>query len=124
MSCCSSVSIRLAAAQQVSQRGPADDVAQRGLRRPAHGPGIVLDFERGLLDVVYQPEQHGIDVHRHGVGRERLLGREARCDRALVDPRRHAVRERHDPEQPGATQADEAAEPQHDRALPLLRDPW
>ena len=32
----------------------------------------------------------------------------------LVDPRGHAVDERHDPEQPGPAQADEPAEPEND----------
>ena len=122
MSACSSSSIRFAAAQQIGQRGAADDVAQRRLRRPAHRLRIVLHFERGLLRVVHHPEEHGVDVHRHGIGGQRLLGGEAGRDRALIDPGRHAIHERHDPEQARAAQADEPPEPQHHRALPLLRD--
>ena len=122
ISVCSSVLDLLAAAQEIGEVGAADDVAQRRLRRPAHRLRVVLHFERRLLRVVDHPEQHGVDVDRHGVGRQRLLGGEAGRDRPLIDPRRDRVDERHDPEQPGAAQADEAAEPQHDRALPLLRD--
>ena len=68
----------LAAAQQIGQRGAADDVAQRRLRGPAHRLRVVLHFERGLLGVVHHPEQHGVDVDRHGVGRQGLLGGEGR----------------------------------------------
>jgi hypothetical protein len=53
--------------QQIRQRGATDDVAERGLRRPTHGLRVILHFQRGLLRVVNHPEQHGVDVHRHGV---------------------------------------------------------
>ena len=84
----------LAAAQEVGERRASDDVAQRRLRRPAHGLGVVLHLERGLLDVVHHPEQHRVDVDRNGVGRQRLLGGEARRDRPLIDPRDDAIDER------------------------------
>ncbi len=87
----------LAAAQQIGQRGPADDVAQRRLRRPADRLLVVLHLERRLLGVVHHPEQHRVDVDRHGVRGQRLLGREAGGDGALVDPRRHAIDERDRP---------------------------
>jgi hypothetical protein len=90
----------LAPDEQVAERRPADDVAQRRLRRPADRLCVLLHFERRLLRVVHHPEQHGVDVHRHGVRGQRLLGREARRDRALIDPRRDDVDERHDPEEP------------------------
>ena len=122
ISFCSSSSIRSRPLQQIAERRAADDVAQRGLRRPAHRLLVLLHFERGLLRVVDQPEQHRVDVDRHGVGRQRLLGREARGDHALIDPPRHRIDERHDPEEARAAQADVAAQPQHDRALPLLGD--
>jgi hypothetical protein len=54
----------LAPAQQIGQRGAADDVAQRGLRRPADRLLVVLHFEGRLLGVVDHPEQHGVDVDR------------------------------------------------------------
>ena len=122
MSCCSSASICSRPRSRSVSVGAADDVAQRRLRRPADRLRVVLHFERRLLRVVHHPEQHRVDVDRHGVGRQRLLGGEAGRDRPLIDPGRDRVDERHDPEEPGAAQADEAAEPQHDRALPLLRD--
>ena len=112
----------LAAAQQIGERRAADDVAQRRLRRPAHRLRVVLHLERRLLRVVHHPEQHGVDVDRHRVGGQRLLGREARGDRALIDPRRHRVDERHDPEQARAAHRVKAAEAQHDCAVPLPRD--
>jgi hypothetical protein len=65
----------LASAQKVCERRTTDDVAQRRLRRPAHRLGIVLHLEGCLLGVVDDPEQHGVDVDRHGVGRRRLLCR-------------------------------------------------
>ena len=52
----------------------------------AHGLLVILHFERRLLRVVHHPEQHRIDVHRDGVRRQRLLRRERRRNRALVDP--------------------------------------
>ena len=55
---------------------------------------VVLHFERGLLRIVHHPEEHGIDVDRNRVGRERLFGREAGRDRALIDPLRDRVDER------------------------------
>ena len=122
ISCCSSASICSRPRSRSVSVGAADDVAQRGLRRPAHGLRVVLHFERGLLRVVHHPEEHGVDVDRHGVGRQRLLGGEAGRDRALIDPGRHAIDERHDPEQPRPAQADEPAEPEDDGALPLLGD--
>ncbi len=83
---------------------------------------VVLHLERRLLGVVDHPEQHRIDIDRHRVGGQRLLRRKTGRDGPLIDHRRHAIDERHDPEQPRAAQADVAAEAQHDRALPLLRD--
>ncbi len=88
MSRCSSPSISLAATEKIGERRAADDVAQRGLCRPAHRLRVVLHLQCGPLHVVHHPEEHGVDVHRDGVGRERLLGGEARRDRALVDPGR------------------------------------
>ena len=87
MSFCSSSSIRSRPSQQIAERGAADDVAQRRLRRPAHRLLVVLHLERRLLRVVDQPEQHRVDVDRHGVGGQRLLGGEAGGDHALIDPR-------------------------------------
>ena len=114
----------LAAPEQVRQRRAADDVAQRRLCRPAHGLRIVLHFERRLLRVVHHPEEDGVDVDRYGIRRQRLLCGEARRDHALIDPRRHRVDERHDPEEAGTSETDVASEPQDDRALPLLGDAW
>ena len=71
---------------------------------------------------MHHPEQHRVDVDRHGVGGQRLLGGEAGGDGALIDPGRHAIHERHDPEQSRPAQPDEPPEPQHDAALPLLGD--
>ena len=109
MSCCSSASICSRPRSRSVSVGAADDVAQRRLRRPAHRLRVVLHFERRLLRVVHHPEQHGVDVDRHGVGGQRLLGGEAGGDGALIDPRRHRVDERHDPEQSRAAQTDEPA---------------
>src|SRR4029453_3820115 len=89
---------------------------------PAARPLVVLPPERRLLGVVHHPEQHRVDVDRHGVRGQRLLRREAGGDRALVDPGRHAIDEWDDPEQAGAAQADEAAEAQDHGPLPLLRE--
>ena len=49
-------------------------IAQGGLRGPTDRLRIVLHVQRGPVGIVHLPEQHGIDIHRHGVGRERLLG--------------------------------------------------
>ena len=122
ISCCSSVSIRSRPrSRSVSAVRPMMS-RRAGLRRPAHGLLVVLHFERGLLRVVHHPEQHGVHVDRHRVRRQRLLGGEARRDGALIDPRRHRVDERHDPEEAGPLQADEFSEAQDDGAFPLLRD--
>jgi hypothetical protein len=51
-----------------------------------------------------------------------LFGGKGRRDRSLIDPGRDAVDEWHDPEQPGTSHRFKAAEPEDDRALPLLRD--
>src|SRR6476661_4136050 len=58
-----------------------------------------LDLERRFLRVVHQPEEHRVDVHRHGIGRQRLFRREAGRDDALVHPLGDRVHERDDPEQ-------------------------
>ncbi len=112
----------LASAQQLDERCASDDVAQRCLRAPAHGLRVVLHLEGRLLRVVHHPEQDGIDIHRNGVRRQRLLGGKTRGDRALIDPRADDVDKRHDPEEAGTAHAAEAAEPQDDRPLPLPRD--
>ena len=112
----------LAAPQQVGQRRPADDVAKRGLRRPAHRLHVVLYFEGGFLRVVHHPEQHRVHVHRHGIGGERLFGGEAGGDRPLIDPGRNAIDERHHPEESRPFHRLIASKTQNDRALPLLRD--
>ena len=73
--------------EQIGEGRAPDDVAQRRLCGPAHGLRVVLHFERGLLRVVHHPEEHGVDVDRHGVGRQRLLRGEAGRDHTLIDPR-------------------------------------
>ena len=99
ISCCSSLLDLLAPAQQIGERRPADDVAKRRLRRPADGGGVVLHLERRLLRIVNHPEQHGVDVHRHGVHGQRLLGGEAVVIMRWSMDAGNDVDERHDPEE-------------------------
>jgi hypothetical protein len=42
---------------------------------------------------VNHPEEHGVDIHRYGIGREGLLGGKARGNRPLIDPHRHVIGE-------------------------------
>ena len=63
----------------------ADHFAQGRLRHPVDGQAIVGDVERGALRVVHMPEDDGVDIDRHGVAGERLLGVELRGLDALVD---------------------------------------
>jgi hypothetical protein len=112
----------LPATEKVGERRAADDVAQSSLGGPADRLRVVLHFERRPLHVVNHPEEHRIDVHRNGVGSERLLGGEARGDGPLIDPGGDAIDERHDPEEARSAQADEAPEAEYHRALPLLGD--
>ena len=57
------------------------------LRRPTHRLRIVLHFQRRLLRIVDHPEEHGVDVYRNRIGRQRLFSRKARRDHSLVHPR-------------------------------------
>jgi hypothetical protein len=92
------------------------------LSRPADGDGIVLDFQRGFLGIVHHPEEHGIDVDRHGVRCQRLFGSEPGRDHALVDRTDDRVDEGNDPEEAGPAHADESAKTEHDGPFPLLGD--
>ena len=98
----------------------ADDVAQRRLRRPADRGAIVGDVERGLLRIDHLPEQHRVDVDRHGVLGQRLFGLERAGDHPDVDPVGDAVDDRDDEEDARPAQRVKAPKPQHDGAVPLI----
>ena len=108
--------------QHVGEHRLADHVAQRRLRGPVDRRRVVGDVERRHFRIDHLPEQHRIDVDRHGVAGQRLFRLERAGDDADVDPVGHRVDDRDDEEEPGPSSAAEAAEPQHDRALPLIGD--
>ncbi len=112
----------VAAFEHVGELRLADDVAQRGLRRPADRAHVVGHRERRLLGVDHLPEQHGVDVDRDRVLRQRLLRLEGGGDHAGVDPVRDGVDERDDAEQTGAAQRAKLAQAQHDRPVPRRGD--
>ena len=69
---------------------------------------------------MHVPEDDGIDVDRHGVAGERLLGIELRGLDALVDDGGDAVDDRDDEEQAGTLDARQLAGAQDDEALPVV----
>ena len=64
------------------------------------------------------PEDDGVDVDRHGVARQGLLGVEGGGLDALVDHRHHLVEDREDQEQARALDALQLAGPQDHELLP------
>ena len=81
---------------------------------------IVGDVERGALRVVHVPEHDGVDIDRHGVARERLLGVEAGGLDALVNNGGDGVDDRDDHEQAGPFDAGQFAGAQDDETLPVV----
>ena len=112
----------LAIGQQRRQQRGADHLAKRGLRHLGDGLAVVGNLERGALGIVDLPEHHGVDIHRHRVLAQRGFGVDFGGLDALVEPGSHGVDERHDGEQARAANGGELAEPEHDGALPLIRD--
>ena len=98
----------------------ADHLAQRRLRHPVDGRTVVGDVERGGLRVVHVPEDDGIDIDRHRVAGERLLGVEPGGLDALVDDGGDGVDDRNDHEQPRPFHARQFAGAQDDEALPVV----
>jgi hypothetical protein len=101
--------------------GVADDVAQRGLCRPAHGGLVVLDLDDRLLRVGDDPEEHGVDVHRDGVLGQCLLGGERRGADAHVDGRDQSIEAGEGPVDARVEHALKASEAEQDASLPLLQ---
>jgi hypothetical protein len=93
------------------------------VERPAHRLLVVRDFQRGLLRVHHPPEEDGVHIHGHGVPRHRLLGLEHGRDRAQVEDVGHGLDHRDHEEEARAALSLELAQAQHDRALPLRRQP-
>jgi hypothetical protein len=112
----------LAPLQHVGEHGLSDHVAQRRLGRPVDRRDIVGDVERGHFRIDDLPEQHRVDVDRHGVARQGVLRLERAGDHANVDPVGNRLDDGHDEEQSRAFEAAELAEPQHDHTLPLIGD--
>ena len=108
--------------QDVCQILLADDVAQRGLRRPGDGLHVALHLQSRFLRIPHEPEQHGVDVDRHGIPRQGFLGRERRYHHAMVHPSGDRVHDGDDPEQPRALKATKSPEAQHNGLLPLVGD--
>ena len=100
----------------------ADGVAQRGLRRQLHGTREVAHLGAGGLRVPHMPEQDGVHIERHEVGRERLLGAERGHAHAGVHAHGVLLDDGPRPEQARARHAIELAQAQHHDLLPLLRD--
>ena len=104
--------------------GAADDVAQRGLRRPAHGcvvaPGPRARPSRGSWTIQNSTASTFTgtvsDVSVCSAAKLVVIVRWSIQDETRVD-------ERHDPEEPRPAHADDTSQPQDDRALPLLGDP-
>ena len=106
----------------LSQARAPDGRPQRGLGHPRHGARVVLHLAGRLLRGKHHPEHHGIHVHGHQVGRERLLGAEVGGRHALVDA--HRVELDNGPSEHNARPryAIEAAEAHDHGALPFHDD--
>ena len=66
------------------------------------------------------PENDGVDIDRHGVAGERLLGVEPGGLDALVDHRSDGIDDRNDKEQPRPFHARQLAEAQDHEAFPVV----
>ena len=89
---------------------------------PPDGGGVVLHLHAGVLRVPHEPEQHGVDVQRHEIGRQGLLSRERRRDDALIHMGGRMLHNGNEKVQTGPSDAMELAQAQHDHAFPLGRN--
>src|SRR3984893_4016001 len=85
--------------QECREHGGADHLSQRGLRDAVDGLPVVGDFQRRLARVMDVPKNNRVDVDRHGIFGQCLLGIEGGGLYAFVDDCRHIVDDREDHEE-------------------------
>ena len=79
-------------------------------------------FEDAFLDIPNDPENDGVDVHRHGVARESGLGARIGNANALIDKAGHGVDYGDDEEEARSAKAFVLAEAEESGLFPLVRD--
>ena len=100
----------------------ADGVAQRRLRHERRRVLVVFHSQARLLRIPHHPEHDGVEIHRHEIGREHLLGRTRDGRDALVDDDGHRIHHGDGDVQTRPGEAVEPAEAQHHSTLPFVGD--
>ena len=112
----------LALGEELIERHLADHVAERRPRILRDREPEVLDLDDRVRRALDLEEQDRVDADRHVVLGDDLLSRDLNRLDARVD-QADLIDERHDEEQTRPLDAQELAETEHDRALPLCGEP-
>jgi hypothetical protein len=104
--------------QECRQHGGADHFTERGLRNTVDGLPVVGDLQYRLSRIMDVPENDRVDVDRHSVLGQGLLGVEGGGLYALVDDSRDVVDDRDDQEEPGSFHTLELAGSEDDKISP------
>lgn len=99
-----------------------DGFPETGLRTGRDRLNEVLHFKDRFFRIPDHPENNGIDIHRHGVARQRRFGGHAGDADSLVHEPAERIHNRDHMEQTRSAQSGIAAEAQHGDLLPLIRD--
>jgi hypothetical protein len=87
---------RLPVGQECREHGGANHFTQRGLRDTLDGLPVVGDLQCRLARVMDVPENDRVDIDRHGILGQCLLGIESGGLDALIDGGHHIVDDRED----------------------------